>query len=52
MARVTQRRRVTRLSADGAVRERADTLAGEEPLEVRVGGRSLSVTMRTPGHDF
>ncbi|OLT20252.1 sufurtransferase FdhD [Ornithinimicrobium sp. CNJ-824] len=52
MVKVTQRRRVTRLSADGAVRERADTLAGEEPLEVRVGGRPLSVTMRTPGSDF
>ena len=52
MTRVTQRRRVARLSADGAVRERADTLAGEEPLEVRVGGRSFSVTMRTPGNDF
>src|SRR5690606_22163510 len=52
MVRVTQRRRVTRLSAEGGVRERADTLAGEEPLEIRVGGRSLSVTMRTPGHDF
>ncbi|MFK5632995.1 formate dehydrogenase accessory sulfurtransferase FdhD [Ornithinimicrobium sp. LYQ103] len=52
MARVTQRRRVVRLSADGSVRERADVLAGEEPLEVRVGGRPLSVTMRTPGHDF
>ncbi|WP_130012115.1 formate dehydrogenase accessory sulfurtransferase FdhD [Serinicoccus sediminis] len=52
MARVTQRRRVRRLTAEGAVRERADVLAGEEPLEVRVDGRSFSVTMRTPGHDF
>ncbi|WP_298747862.1 formate dehydrogenase accessory sulfurtransferase FdhD [uncultured Serinicoccus sp.] len=52
MARVTQRRRVRRLTAEGAVRERADVLAGEEPLEVRVGGRSFSVTMRTPGDDF
>ncbi|RIK17499.1 MAG: formate dehydrogenase accessory sulfurtransferase FdhD [Acidobacteria bacterium] len=52
MVKVTQRRRVTRLSADGGVRERADVLAGEEPLEIRVGGRSLSVTMRTPGDDF
>lgn len=52
MARVTQRRRVTRLSADGRVRARADVLAGEEPLEIRVGGRSLAVTMRSPGDDF
>src|SRR5713226_2224290 len=29
-----------------------DILAVEEPLEIRVGSRSLSVTMRTPGHDF
>ncbi|WP_131104004.1 formate dehydrogenase accessory sulfurtransferase FdhD [Ornithinimicrobium sufpigmenti] len=52
MTRVTQRRRVTRLSADGGERARADVLAGEEPLEIRVNGRSFSVTMRTPGHDF
>lgn len=30
---------------------RADQLAVEEPLEIRVGARSLSITMRTPGHD-
>jgi len=29
-----------------------DILAVEEPLEIRVGSRSLSVTMRTPGHDL
>jgi len=28
-----------------------DHLAVEEPLEIRLGGRSLSVTMRTPGED-
>src|ERR1017187_5231253 len=28
-----------------------DLLAVEEPLEIRVGSRGLSVTMRTPGHD-
>jgi len=29
-----------------------DLLATEEPLEIRVDGRSLTVTMRTPGADF
>jgi len=28
-----------------------DELADEEPLEIRVRGRAVSVTMRTPGHD-
>ncbi len=31
---------------------RFDSLVAEEPLEIRVGGRSLAVTMRTPGNDF
>jgi FdhD protein len=30
---------------------RADAVAVEEPLEVRVNGEPLAVTMRTPGHD-
>lgn len=38
-------------TADGMV-HREDTLAGEEPLEVRVGGSAMAVTMRTPGHDI
>lgn len=51
MGRVTSRRRVIRL--DGPeVTVRPDTLVAEEPLEIRVGGRPLTVTMRTPGHDF
>jgi FdhD protein len=29
----------------------ADWVASEEPLEIRVRGRGLAVTMRTPGHD-
>lgn len=28
-----------------------DEVAIEEPLEIRVGGRPVSITMRTPGHD-
>jgi FdhD protein len=28
-----------------------DDIAVEEPLEIRVGGRAIAVTMRTPGHD-
>ncbi len=31
--------------------ERPDALAPEEPLEIRLAGRPLTVTMRTPGHD-
>ena len=31
---------------------RPDTVATEEPLEIRLAGRPLAVTMRTPGHDF
>lgn len=41
------------LRIDGArTVQRADTLVVEEPLEVRVGSRSLVVTMRTPGDDM
>src|SRR5215213_1732455 len=29
----------------------ADRVAIEEPLEIRVRGAALAVTMRTPGHD-
>ena len=54
----TARRRVVRVTVpagpDGqaAADPRADLLAAEEPLEIRVGGQPLAVTMRTPGHDI
>lgn len=52
MSRITARRRVTRLKVGNSSVVQEDVLAVEEPLEIRVGGRSLAVTMRTPGHDF
>ncbi|ORV97485.1 formate dehydrogenase accessory sulfurtransferase FdhD [Mycobacterium kyorinense] len=51
MGRVTARRRASHLAA-GRAAERPETLAVEEPLEIRVNGRALTVTMRTPGSDF
>jgi FdhD protein len=36
---------------DGKIRSVADSLAAEEPLEIRIGAAPLTVTMRTPGHD-
>ncbi|MEI6083484.1 MAG: formate dehydrogenase accessory sulfurtransferase FdhD [Verrucomicrobiota bacterium] len=37
---------------DSSGGKRTDTVAVEEPLEIRVAGHSLAVTMRTPGSDF
>lgn len=42
--------RVTRY-AKGALAEKADDLAAEEPLEIRIEGHSIAVLMRTPGND-
>ncbi len=39
---------VLRLPAGATER---DEVAVEEPLEIRIGGRPVAVTMRTPGHD-
>jgi FdhD protein len=35
----------------GIARREVDQLAVEEPLEIRLGGRRFTLTMRTPGHD-
>ncbi|AWK12097.1 formate dehydrogenase accessory sulfurtransferase FdhD [Streptomyces spongiicola] len=51
MGRVTERRRTIRIR-DGAATARPDTLVAEEPLEIRLNGRPLAITMRTPGDDF
>src|SRR6195952_5748183 len=42
---------ITRWQTAGAAENVTDELAVEEPLEIRVRGRSVAVTMRTPGHD-
>ncbi|RJN31647.1 formate dehydrogenase accessory sulfurtransferase FdhD [Nesterenkonia natronophila] len=66
MGRITQRKQVTRVYRDGgnsqsagghgearfSLRSKLDVLAAEEPLEIRLGGESFTVTMRTPGNDF
>jgi FdhD protein len=51
---------VQRVSADDSAKIEQDTLAVEEPLEIRLGftengkftHRAISITMRTPGDDF
>jgi FdhD protein len=43
--------RIVRVDGDTST-ELDDTLAVEEPLEIRVGDRAVSVTLRTPGDDF
>ncbi|AFM18211.1 formate dehydrogenase family accessory protein FdhD [Mycolicibacterium chubuense NBB4] len=50
MGRVTARRRAQHVTARDAV-ARPETLAVEEPLEIRVNGAAITVTMRTPGSD-
>ncbi|HCA87767.1 MAG TPA: formate dehydrogenase accessory sulfurtransferase FdhD [Streptomyces sp.] len=51
MGRVTERRQVLRIR-NGTVNSRPDTLVAEEPLEIRLNGKPLAITMRTPGDDF
>jgi FdhD protein len=42
---------LVRYSRVGKALKATDVLAAEEPLELRVRGRGIAVTMRTPGHD-
>ncbi|MEO6436436.1 MAG: formate dehydrogenase accessory sulfurtransferase FdhD [Tepidisphaeraceae bacterium] len=44
-------RPILRYSVGQPVTRSNDDIAHEEPLEIRVRGRAISVTMRTPGHD-
>lgn len=53
MGRLVQRVKATRIDIAGERRVmREEALAVEEPLEIRLGHESFSVTMRTPGDDF
>lgn len=54
MGRLTVNRPVVKITVgEDALgsRRRSDALVVEEPLEIRVGGDPLAITMRTPGHD-
>ena len=57
MSRLNRSFAVTRvqLGEDGSITQRdtrADFVAAEEPLELRVDGQVVTTTMRTPGHDI
>ncbi len=51
---------VIEVTSDGAAQSKSDQLAVEDPMEIRIvsgpsddrRGKSLSITMRTPGNDF
>jgi FdhD protein len=42
---------VIRRRGDGALEYQRDELTVEEPLEIRIGDKTVATTMRTPGHD-
>lgn len=48
---MTTRRAITRVNGTGAS-ERPDDIAVEAPLVLGLGGQTLAVLMRTPGHDL
>ncbi|HEU0275238.1 MAG TPA: formate dehydrogenase accessory sulfurtransferase FdhD [Candidatus Udaeobacter sp.] len=43
--------KIIRRKQDGSLEYSRDDLTIEEPLEIRIGRRTLATTMRTPGHD-
>jgi FdhD protein len=48
----TARRRVLRIALPDQAVARADLLAADEPLGIRIGGQAVTLTMRTPGDDI
>lgn len=51
LAKALRSKPIMRVDAGQKSARAEDMLAVEEPLEIRVGGRSVAVVMRTPGHD-
>jgi FdhD protein len=43
--------RIIRRKQDGSLEFQHDKLSVEEPLEIRLGRKTVATTMRTPGHD-
>src|SRR5437899_12876627 len=43
--------KIIRRKDDGSLEYLRDELTIEEPLEIRIGSKTLATTMRTPGHD-
>src|SRR4029453_17872334 len=43
--------KIIRRKRDGELEYQPDELTIEEPLEIRIGRKTLATTMRTPGHD-
>jgi FdhD protein len=39
------------VTGDAPARQRREEVAVEEPFELKLGGETLAITMRTPGHD-
>src|SRR5438105_14418106 len=42
---------IIRRTVDGSLEYEHDELTIEEPLEIRIGRKTVATTMRTPGHD-
>src|SRR5437870_5932740 len=42
---------IIRRKQDGTLEYQRDDLTIEEPLEIRIGRKTVATTMRTPGHD-
>lgn len=51
LAKALRSKPIIRIDAASERSDVEDAVAVEEPLEIRVAGRSVAVVMRTPGHD-